>query len=433
MSSQYPGPGAGNYGPQNPQGPYQGAPGTSGGQGPSPYGQPVSGQTPYGQQPYGQGGHQPAAYPPPGGAWPPMPAIAPKPGTMPLRPLSVGEPIGVALSTIKKQFAVSFWLPLLGYLLPWVLMYGALIFLALSDSLGDSSSSDGSFEYSSSASSSSEPVIHAAGWQTALAVVVLIAGALSMLVLQGTVSAGLTHAWSRAVVGGKSGFGEAFRVGLRRTPTIIVLGLVGFLAMLVMVGLFVGLMVAVGLSIGQDDSGGSAGAAFAIFLLVLFAVGIVMIYFSVRLCLTLPVIVLEGAGPFRALRRSWQLTNNRFWRTLGTLALQYLSVLVVMYALEFIVIFPLGIGLAATMPTSSDAGTEDFSSAIGFVIVMGIALILLLLALTVLQMAFFAYGISSVYADARMRDEGIAPQLIEASAAGRDARWPSTGPVLARR
>ncbi len=56
---------------------------------------------------------------------------------------------------------------------------------------------------------------------------------------------------------------------------------------------------------------GTAGDAMSGFVLV------AQIYLMFRLMVTVPVLVSEELGPFQSLARSWQLTRNAGWRTLG--------------------------------------------------------------------------------------------------------------------
>src|SRR3984885_11885612 len=70
--------------------------------GQQPYGQQPYGQQPgYGQQPYGQPGYGLPQYGgSPYGQWTPP---APKPGVIPLRPLSVGEILDGAFTAVRRN------------------------------------------------------------------------------------------------------------------------------------------------------------------------------------------------------------------------------------------------------------------------------------------------------------------------------------------
>ncbi len=50
------------------------------------------------------------------------------------------------------------------------------------------------------------------------------------------------------------------------------------------------------------------------------------VYLSVALCLTLPVLLFEGGGPFHAFGRSRSLVKGRWWPTFGLLLVGYLLV-----------------------------------------------------------------------------------------------------------
>lgn len=107
--------------------------------------------------------------------------------------------------------------------------------------------------------------------------------------------------------------GPAIRTGLRRWPSVlavIVLQALAYLAAAVVVGLLTASAVA---------TVGGAGGLVVLPLLLLWIVFVAWLY--TRWALSVPVAVLEQAGPLRALRRSWSLTNTRFWWLLGTLVL----------------------------------------------------------------------------------------------------------------
>lgn len=108
------------------------------------------------------------------------------------------------------------------------------------------------------------------------------------------------------------------------------------LGILVLLGLiFFGMMFGGGLLIGGVAAFAPVAVAVVIGLLVLCVVA----WLAVKVSLPVPALVAEGVGPAAALGRSWALTTGRFWRTLGTLVVMFLILLVL--SLVFIAGFAL--------------------------------------------------------------------------------------------
>ncbi len=61
---------------------------------------------------------------------------------------------------------------------------------------------------------------------------------------------------------------------------------------------------------------------------------VVTIWVTIRLTLAVPAVVLEGAAPFAALRRSWQLVQGSWWRVFGVTLLGGLVVFVISSILQ---------------------------------------------------------------------------------------------------
>lgn len=53
------------------------------------------------------------------------------------------------------------------------------------------------------------------------------------------------------------------------------------------------------------------------------------------LYMTMPLIVLDGVGPFAALRKSWQLTWGNAWRLVGAILLAFLPLVLVFWIVAF--------------------------------------------------------------------------------------------------
>jgi hypothetical protein len=119
--------------------------------------------------------------------------------------------------------------------------------------------------------------------------------------------------------------------------------------------------------------------------LVCFPVGL---WLSIRFAVAVPVLLAERVGPWRALVRSWDLTEGSWWRTLGTLVVLYLIGAVVVSALGLV-----GWPLALAVPF--------LPSAVRGAILIGVST--LGSALTV---PLISLGLVLLYVDFRIRREG---------------------------
>jgi hypothetical protein len=118
------------------------------------------------------------------------------------------------------------------------------------------------------------------------------------------------------------------------------------------------------------------------------------IWIAVRWSMGLPAMFAEGIGPIRALERSWQLVENRWWRTFGILALVYLLQTVVAYVVQGI-FFSLSL-LVFLLP----------AIVVSTVVAAGSTLA------TALVSPIFLIALTLIYFDLRVRREGLDLQLL---------------------
>ena len=89
---------------------------------------------------------------------------------------------------------------------------------------------------------------------------------------------------------------------------------------------------------GCRPSSGSASSSGFFVLLGSILFVIPGIYLYVAFTVAVPVLLVEGAGPWRALGRSRQLVQGRWWGTLGVALVGYLLVTIVTLALTGVVV-----------------------------------------------------------------------------------------------
>ncbi len=266
------------YGPSGyPPPPGYGQPSGQPGYG-QPYGQPGYGQ-PYGQpgygQPYGQPGYGPPGYS----------QGYPAPGGIPLRPLGLGDIYSGAVTSARKNPVATFGL--------------AAIIVTIAEVL------------TAAVRIAAEPNSNAG-----LDLLVFVFSLLSQFILTGMLTTVIGH----GILGRKIGIGEAWSTA--RIGSVIGAAL---LLLLISIGIF----VPVTLIVVVLAAAHVAGAAVAIGVLGGIGTLIAYIFIGVRLCVTMPSVVLERLGPGRAIARSWQLTRDSFWRLFG---IKLLTLIIIFFA-----------------------------------------------------------------------------------------------------
>lgn len=170
------------------------------------------------------------------------------------------------------------------------------------------------------------------------------------------------------------------RLGSLLAATVLVL-LVG-LSPTVLLGLLLLLAVALSAPLGVYLAIGIPGFFVAVLLTV---------WMVTRLSLVTPVVVVEGAGPVRALGRSWRLVRRSFWRVFGILLLAGIIVTVAAGILQ--------VPFSVVGTISAHGGGTHLAATI-------ISVIGTILAGTVTRP--IAVGVTVLlYVDMRMRKEGL--------------------------
>jgi hypothetical protein len=195
---------------------------------------------------------------------------------------------------------------------------------------------------------------------------------------------------SDAWLGEKPSVSDSLRRGLRRLVPFIGLGLlVGLMALVVI--LVIALIVAV---LGLFGIVFIVGAVLGVF------------WFMPIFAVAHAVLVLEGIGPIRSLRRAGELVRGRWWAT----AFTFFVAAVLMIVLFFIFAFIVGLVFGVSGNDESD-------------LALAIALVVIYVVAFSLSIPFGTAVTTLVYYDRRVRKEGLDLQL-----AG-DA-WPSEDDTL---
>ena len=305
----------GQYG-QGQQGQY--GQGQQGQYGQGQYGQGQYGQAPYGQgQPgqYGQYGQHPGAphgYPPP--------RTAPRPGIIPLRPLSLGELFDGAFRAIRTNPKVMFGLSaavvtvtaLIQLAITWSVFQDleALMLTTTSDTVNDL-----------------ESLNAALGDLVSQLGVTFGASTISAIVT--TILSGLLIvSVSQSVLGRKADLGEVWAAAKGRILRLLALSL---LVVLIVLAPMVPWAAALIATLAQEQW----GLAVAVGLLGGVLVLVAGAYLVTKTVLATPALMLERSGIVAALRRGWVLTSGTFWRVFGIYVLTSLLVGAVAGSISF--------------------------------------------------------------------------------------------------
>jgi hypothetical protein len=341
------------------------------------YGQPGYGQPGYGQPGYGQPGYGQPGYgrPGPGGWW-----VAPAPGGVPLRPLSLGDIFNGTVTLARRNPAATFGLTAIV-----MTIYGvAATFL---QRLYDTRIS-GLQQAIQSGQQGTQQFDNLVGSSLAVALPAVAAILVLALVVDAALTGLLSSVIGRGLLGRKIGLPEAWRTG---RPGVVL----GATVLLLLLGIAFVLPVAVLVFVLAVLHLGPAAVAIG----VLGSIGLFVIeaLLVIRLSLTLPAVVLEQKSPVAAIRRSWQLTRGSFWRLFGILSLTGIVVGVASYVLTI----PFALIAAAISGTS--LLTASTTTSIAALLISAIGSIV---AATITRPV--SAGVSVLlYADLRMRREGF--------------------------
>ncbi|ADG78070.1 proline-rich domain-containing protein [Tsukamurella paurometabola] len=348
------------YLPQGFPNPSQGSP-QSGHGAPSGYqaGYPQPRQVPPG---YGQPGYPPSYY-----GW--GAPSAPEPGSIPLRPLNVGEIYNGAFAAIRANPGV-----MIGFTAIIVVVSQVLTFLAqipLTAVSVDTGSDDDSAILANSMAS------------LAVSLGMSLITALATTILTGM----LTVVVARSVLGDRTDAGSAWRALKPRLWPLIGLVVIQGLIYLVPTMLLIAMLVLV--------LGGSWAAAAILAVLGLVLVFVVMLGLMPAFALATAAVVLEGRGPIDSLRRGFQLQRPGYWRLLGILVLTYLITSIV----AGIIAIPFSVG---TIFSAGDGSLDNItgSSVLG----LGLTAIAGVIG-SIITMPFLSAVQTLLYTDQRMRTE----------------------------
>jgi hypothetical protein len=331
---------------------------------------------PYGT-PYGSGGFGPAG--PPSYSYAPLGRPLHKPGTVPLRPLTLVDFFDGAFATIRRNPKATIGVGALvttAFML--VPIIGALVLAGTGQLTGGLEGSGGTDTTFGDVS-----LVAASG-------VSAVFSLLANIVVAGLIVPVVT----RAAIGEYISPGTAWKQVRGRLLRLVALSLVELVALILVVGVPVGLAILLGVLLSSQF----VAIALAVVLGItgtLAGLAMHARYFQ----LAAPSLVVEKRGVFASVARAGRLSRGNFWRILGTLLLVGIAT----YIVSQIISVPfslLGVGLAAAAPDSGGLTALLLSSNVA-TIVSGAIVAPFTGAVAVLQ-----------YLDQRFRKEGFDIELI---------------------
>jgi hypothetical protein len=335
----------------------------------------------------------------------------PKPGLVPLRPMTLGVILGASFRVMRRNPRTT--------LVPALLL---AVLLAVASSAGIAAYF-GAIERFTTATDYADANAFLAGSMLILGLAALAAGVLTAVataLLQGLIVGEV----ARGTVGEKLRFGRLWAMYRGRFPALI--GFTALLVLAVVVGVGLVLAVTIGLSVATTMSAGSANdvlggvlAAFGIAVLGLLGGAVLWAWLGTKLAFVPAAIVLERLSITAAIARSWRLTRRSFWRVFGIQLLVAAMIYVATQIVSTPVSFVLFLVTSLIDPTGASSSSPD--AMLGAVTGTMVAVYAITSIVQGIGLVVQSATSSLLYLDLRMRREGLDMQLgryLEAKQAG---------------
>src|SRR5690554_6816529 len=360
---------------------------------------------PVGAQPppaYGPPSQTPQSAPP--GSW----TAPPKPGLIPLRPLTLGTILGASFQVLRRNprptFGFAFGIQSAIMLLT-LLITGAVTFAAVSRLF---------------TASTEDATEITAGAAVMIMLSTLVPGVLSVVALA-LVQGVLMLEIQRATLGEKLKLKQLWRRARGRIGALVGWMLLLTLAMLIGIAVLVLLVVLLTML-------GTVGVALAVVVGIFGGLALLaaVAWLGTKLSLVPSVLMGERTSLRDAVKRSWWLTDGFFWRTFG---IQLLVAVILSVAMQVITV-PIQLLAPMAIFLIDPNGT---GSPVAIVAVVAIYLVSMLIVLVMSSMVLVVQSAATglIYIDLRMRKEGLDLDLaryVEEVGAGQNPPDPYQAP-----
>lgn len=385
---------------------------------------PTTPVSPYGGQPGPAAPAMPLGAPAPAGAVPPGWTPPPKPGLVPLRPMTLGTILGASFQVMRRNPRTT--------LVPALIVSVLLALIAG----GGTAAYIGAFSRVLDTNDPSDASAFVGGALIIAALTALVTVALAIAavaLLQGIVVAEV----ARGTVGEKLRLGDLWRQYKGRFGVVV--GYTALIVLAILVGTTIVMLLIFGLSAAVIAGSVGAGpntpdpAAFAalgfgmfgIFLLAYAGAAVLGAWLGTKLAFVPAAIVLERRSIRASIARSWRLTRGFFWRTFGIMLLVGVMITVATNIVSAPISMLFSLGSVLVDPTG--ASSTDPSAMLGTMSVMVIVMYAAIAVVTAIGLVVQSATSSLLYLDLRMRREGLDLELaryVEARQAGVDVPDP---------
>ncbi|MEV8359022.1 MULTISPECIES: hypothetical protein [unclassified Microbacterium] len=314
---------------------------------------------------------------------------APRPGIIPLQPLTFGTILGRSFSALRHNPKVLLGFAMVVQTIAYLVVTIAISAVAFASFSRLDTVPAGTDEW--------DAVLTGSITLTALSGLVLglLAGAVGVLV-QAVVISDVLHAAVAEKMTLRMLWQRVRPVAWRLIGYTILLSLAIGVIVIIVGGLIAVLAVAV------------PAAAVILGILVILAAIPLSLWLSVKLLLVPAVLIVEHTSLGAALGRSWRLSRGRFWVILGIIVL----VSLVFGAVAQVVSIPFSFLASALTTVIAPTGDESAAAIIGIVATLGLTQIVTLLIQSV-AVIVQSTAAGLVYIDCRMRHEGLDLDLLE--------------------
>jgi hypothetical protein len=363
--------------------------------------------------------------PPPAGYAPPPPTGAPhgwtpppKPGLIPLRPMTLGPILAASFQVMRRNPRATLGPALIiSIVLTIVTAVGIAAYVAAISRIAYAGTAD-------------DAEALAAG-SFVVSLLVLVLGGAAVTEATAVLQALIVTEVARGTVGEKLRLGQLWAKARGRLGAVVgytVLLIVGAAIVITLFFGIIALITAVAVSGTTSPSSSSVvGSMFAVFGVVIFGYlggAAVALWLGTKLAFVPAAIVLERLPIRAAIVRSWTLTRGYFWRTLG---IQLLVAVMISFASQ-IVTFPvtliLSFATTLVLPTGGSSNQAEMSAPAIIALVLTSAVVAVVTAVGLVLQSATA---SLLYLDLRMRKEGLDLELlryVEARQTGADVADP---------
>jgi hypothetical protein len=242
-----------------------------------------------------------------------------------LRPRTVGEILDQAFRLYRKHF-LTFVAIIAVVHVPLQLATQVISALLIGNLASyESNAFSGNLSGNSFSSTSTNSLFSYLGVVYAATIVLSLLYGLLLSLSQGALTAEIANSHLDKPVSFGDGYRQMFpRLGSLLGVIFLELG-IGIVVFIPIILLFV-LALGIGLNSAFSSGGGSSSAGSGAFLglfcfscFLIIPAFLLFAYVFVRFYVVTPVVMVEHLGPVQALRRSWELIRNYWWRTFGLL------------------------------------------------------------------------------------------------------------------